>query len=620
MELISILKDFLKQEKTDYSLLISGEWGSGKTFFLKNSLFPTIRETKVNIAKNNKNVSLSCDPLYISLFGISEICEIDKRLFLELNPKLKTKPAYALSFIANKLSGIVNLKWFDKDDYSDYLSVFSIPSNKVLCFDDIERINESLLNEALGYINSFVEHQNVKVIIIGDEQILRQKVKEYDKIKEKIIRFTYSFEPNITKVFDSFVSIYPVNYKDFLIGNKRFICEIFNRGNHKNLRTLRFHFDLFEKIFSNAETYLEDNKYRLSVLDRFLFFATTYAIEYKKINNKDDLNDLKHLNSQNLLNIANIDFNSINQNNDPIEISPQDKSYNEKFRETYLPFDNHLFDYYEFIANYIHTGYLSLEDLKQNISSICDEMRLKEATEEDIIINKLANIFKLNDEEFTPLLNDVFEKVEKGAFELATYPNIFASLLQIEHYKINNFQIDETIFKRFEKGIDISKTRSKYLESFRYRIPIWQGTNNKYKRISDYAIQANESLQAENIRNYAQNIPNLIETNKGEELYQHLSNKDLLFIPLYIHLDPVDIFNKLAKSNNSTIYYFRDSLYCRYRSEIANECTKKETYFFANLLDLINNHITQNKTITISIVALTELQKEVNRIVTLREI
>ena len=477
MELLTILSEYLVAEKTDYSLLISGEWGSGKTFFLKNSLFPKIREINVNNIKKDGQESVNFDPLYISLFGISEIAEIDKRVFLELNPKFKSKPVYFINLIANKITGIFNVKWFDKNDYTDYLSVFSIPSNKILCFDDLERISETILNEALGYINSFVEHQNIKVIIIGDENVLRKKVVEYDKIKEKIIRFTYSFSPDMLNLFDSISGNYPLNYSRYLISNKVYICELFNRGKHNNLRTLKFNLDLFQKIFNIVNSIKKEDKYKIEILDRFIFFATSYSIEYKKINNKADLQDLKHLSSHNILNLKKIDFDSVFKNDEKIDLNPAVKSFSEKFKDIYLPFDSHLYDYYEVIAEYVHTGFLSEANLNIKIDEIIAEIDRKELTEEAIIINKLLNLFTLKDDDLSPLLETVFDKIDKGIFELATYPNILATLLQIEYYNINAFKIDETILKCFEKGIDISKEKAKYVNDFRYRIPIWQGNN-----------------------------------------------------------------------------------------------------------------------------------------------
>jgi len=44
---------------------------------------------------------------------------------------------------------------FGKDDVKDFLSVFGIPNNKVLFFEDLEKIKEDCLNGILGIINTF---------------------------------------------------------------------------------------------------------------------------------------------------------------------------------------------------------------------------------------------------------------------------------------------------------------------------------------------------------------------------------------------------------------------------------------------------------------------------------
>ena len=44
-------------------------------------------------------------------------------------------------------------------------------------FDDLERASLDI-NEILGYINNFVEHDNIKVIIIANENEIEDKLNE----------------------------------------------------------------------------------------------------------------------------------------------------------------------------------------------------------------------------------------------------------------------------------------------------------------------------------------------------------------------------------------------------------------------------------------------------------
>lgn len=39
MKLTDIIKNYVEQPDTDFAILINGQWGSGKTYFLKNDIF-----------------------------------------------------------------------------------------------------------------------------------------------------------------------------------------------------------------------------------------------------------------------------------------------------------------------------------------------------------------------------------------------------------------------------------------------------------------------------------------------------------------------------------------------------------------------------------------------------
>lgn len=69
----SILKEIKYYIDTDfynYAVMIDGAWGSGKTYFVKNVLLKKIES-------NEKRV------LYVSLYGISNIQELGKKLYLD---------------------------------------------------------------------------------------------------------------------------------------------------------------------------------------------------------------------------------------------------------------------------------------------------------------------------------------------------------------------------------------------------------------------------------------------------------------------------------------------------------------------------------------------------------
>ena len=209
-ELKSIIEDYLRQNKADYALFINGEWGSGKTFYLKNELFSIISGIDSFVA-DKKNIHVKYVPLYISLFGVSEVSDIDKIILKERLPFLDSKAAVIASNVIGKVGGFFGLD--TKIEVSDVLEVWSVPNNYVLCFDDLERLDNNLLEKVLGYINKLVEHNYIKTIIIGDESKIDKK--KFLKVKEKLIRYTISFVPNIVIVYDNIIQVSQVKKYSF---------------------------------------------------------------------------------------------------------------------------------------------------------------------------------------------------------------------------------------------------------------------------------------------------------------------------------------------------------------------------------------------------------------------
>ncbi|MBR1179875.1 hypothetical protein JQ617_38315 [Bradyrhizobium sp. KB893862 SZCCT0404] len=123
-----------------YAVLISGPWGVGKTHLLKAFL----REKFGEDAKAY---------IYVSLYGLSNLDEIDDALFQAAFPALTGTGAKVVGRVAK--AGLKFLK-FDPGDWNikEFLSKFNA---KIYVFDDLERC-EAPINSVLGYINQFVEH------------------------------------------------------------------------------------------------------------------------------------------------------------------------------------------------------------------------------------------------------------------------------------------------------------------------------------------------------------------------------------------------------------------------------------------------------------------------------
>jgi uridine kinase len=69
-EIEQIVTDYLKAENTDYAILINGDWGSGKTHYIKNTLFNKISAID-SFYTDKKNNTEKYKPLYVSLYGMT---------------------------------------------------------------------------------------------------------------------------------------------------------------------------------------------------------------------------------------------------------------------------------------------------------------------------------------------------------------------------------------------------------------------------------------------------------------------------------------------------------------------------------------------------------------------
>ena len=176
----SILKEIKYYIDTDfynYAVMIDGAWGSGKTYFVKNVLLKKIES-------NEKRV------LYVSLYGISNIQELGKKLYLDYLLKDKSKLVMEhTELVENVIGTIIDIgspfmgKLGDidikerkiKNIVQNAVKHICPMKNCVLIFDDLERCDCSI-QDILGYINGFVEQAGMKVIIIANQEELRKKI------------------------------------------------------------------------------------------------------------------------------------------------------------------------------------------------------------------------------------------------------------------------------------------------------------------------------------------------------------------------------------------------------------------------------------------------------------
>lgn len=225
------------QGHLEYAILLDGEWGAGKTYFIKNY-----------IAKNDPKKFY-----FVSLYGLKDVEEIDKR-FIQLSfPALENSAVKAVkeAFTALEYNGFS----FDitRIKFENFLK-----RNKesIIVFDDLERCEISI-NTVLGYINHLVEHEGSKVIILAheekiipDEKEPENKFAKYKEIKEKLIGRTFTISAELEPALNNFIeSIQNAETKKALKDNINTITHIYNVIGYQNLRSLRQVTEEFGRLY-----------------------------------------------------------------------------------------------------------------------------------------------------------------------------------------------------------------------------------------------------------------------------------------------------------------------------------------------------------------------------------
>lgn len=274
-QLNTIIKNYLLADKTDYAIMINGVWGCGKSYYLDHGFKEVVEKIdapKDIIYKAKKWFAKDDDQpkyqmAYISLYGLSSAEDFYHRVFCGINSWAQNG---FVGFVGTGVTKVAEVFGISTDK-KDAKVITYIRTNQVLVFDDLERISDDkiTIKEVLGLINKYAEHDKRKVVIVcnenhflGDEADDDIKA-DYRRYKEKSIRFTYTYEANISDVYDAMVSTLPNgDYRSCLVDNKGDFLHVFKIGDGKNLRTLKFFVDTFEQLY----VVVQNEKYLNSVI------------------------------------------------------------------------------------------------------------------------------------------------------------------------------------------------------------------------------------------------------------------------------------------------------------------------------------------------------------------
>lgn len=302
--LLTEMEYYCRERQPAGALLLTGEWGGGKTYFVVNRLQPRLKDSHIFIR--------------ISLFGIRSTTELQtsiKKKWLEAIADYMAKSKIDVGIASKAFTALKPFAKACMDTLIDASipegkqgiakSLFSISADQlititneingktiVLVFDDLERALIPV-RELLGCINEYVENQHFNTIIIANEDTIKKRadtakkdstVLSYSEIKEKVVERQLEFQNSPSEIVSALIERESENvaYHSFLIPLKDALVRLFEGDEKKskrphNIRSLKVAIRDFKRVYDKLiECGIEPG-----TEPRWLYSFVTYTMVYK---------------------------------------------------------------------------------------------------------------------------------------------------------------------------------------------------------------------------------------------------------------------------------------------------------------------------------------------------
>ena len=602
-DLVESILDYVRSDYTDYAIMINGEWGSGKTHFWNHKIKNKIESMRLN----GKRFTT----IYMSLYGISNLEEISKKIFIETTQLMdknlrkfmnaneqSTIPEYAKTGIdmANFFGVTQN---GDKVDYAEFFST----DDKVLCFDDLERANVDVI-DILGYINNFVEHDHIKTIIICNEKELSTKLKssnlemktfiatylldkqnelnkndkpmvekiqkkietvfdkanDYERIKEKLIGETFEYAPKFDYIINGILMRYENNPDliRFLRENTRLIISTFERSGTRNLRILKHALNDFKKIYEMVNKNYPNTSNR--VMQTMLIFTIAISFEIKagKVT-KDKFINIKDNEEYKSILVS----SRILMDNRQFYIKEFDNNYYYNFKSEYR--------FFKFIEYYVRTRIFDMKLFKENMETIRNTVDTENLPGYKRLLTE--EYWKISDDEFGKVVESIIEDVKQGNLKLIDNVKIFAYFSYFVKKKLIDYDL-KTIKSVFFNGMNLASLKSEYcanVEEELSKIAIDEDAEDMEDILKHFNM-LNSQLHDKMYKEKAEEVFKCIPM-KMEQFYEKF-DRECMNIPIFKYYDPYQMFQRISCASNEDVVLIKEKLANRadkYTKEIEPE-------------------------------------------------
>ncbi|CAI1058752.1 Uncharacterised protein [Serratia quinivorans] len=332
--IIEALNYYSQLDRPGYAILLTGDWGAGKTHLIKNNFQPY-------------------NYIYVSLFGLNYLDDIYASVYNAMHPR-KGK----FKSLANNLKDLeVGFSGFTlglgnmTDGLANSIIRENIENNKIIIFDDLERSSIDP-KQILGAINKYVEHHGCRVIAIAHDDKFESELTE---TKEKIIGLSLKVVPDILETFKIFTNDFRFEYLKSIF-DKNF-TDIFIASGCKSLRILKHTLEDCVRLLDGLDDKIKENKDAITAI-LSLFLALDIEVRLGNLKKTDLINRNNKISDYYLSTIT------INKNKEIENTPPPIYLVNKKYKP--IDFNSQVLSDDDLI-NTLTNGYYNFENINKTV-------------------------------------------------------------------------------------------------------------------------------------------------------------------------------------------------------------------------------------------------------------
>lgn len=608
-EIVDVLINYVDENIYNYAVMIDGEWGCGKTYFIKECLCDEL-EKHENEKAQNQNEYRPKGIIYLSLYGVKSLEEVSKQILME-SYLSKSGNAKGILKKGTEISGKMLPVLFDiiksktgleleSENVSNAVGGFFPVKDSILIFDDLERCN-CPVNEILGYINTYVEHDGMKVIIVANQKEIGKnayltnqelkylvaanenikfeenaekrskffpqteengRVKEnavaistikdrinklfgqdvrYEKVKEKLVGFTIYYYPVLQEVFSKLIKGNEIDgrLQSLLLEKLSFYEDYMIKEEHPNLRTFQFYLSKIRELFNGISKLDGDGQ------EAFLKYIIQYSFKVCVCYKNDTLKQTWERNEE-------YGFKTIGKT----DILGNDLAF-------------------RFVDEFVIKSILDEEKMKRMLEVFEDEYIKKKEEEVDVFRDLESGWYLSDDKSVEEKIKKIIDALNQNKYEIKEYPRIIGLFIELEYAGFSKEIVGDMLsamksnVKKLKKRVSIGEEYSMLKEGEKRERcrEILADIQNEMDQ--QFQIHISDTMESylEKEDSWAESLHDYIMKNKME-----ISNVD----GFLAQFDISQLVEKISKSMSYDVHAFRGCILALYVQTTMGDALKLE--------------------------------------------